>query len=358
VQGRRAEVSGGRPAGVPEDRRHSDRSLGSPADAGVPFVSHRCGAVDAGTTVDFSLPLTNASRRPLKIVGHAVTCGCLSIRKHPETLAPSEHARVEFRLSTEGRPPGNFSQLARLETDDPEQPDFRFGVNAGVRGTWAEPARLDFGPGYPGQDAPRTLTLCALGFPGLEFVAIETDSRSFRVEFDGPPFVVDPGHGTNIGEPILCRHARVRIADDAAPGKWSGTLTVFSSVSTDGDLSVPVTAEVVSAVRCLPSVLLFTNVPRGRSRTAPLRLIVPSGRELDLSRLVVSTDLADLSAEVRSTSPARGEVAVTFRRKSSSPGILRGRVVGKVGGSHLFEVPVVVNAGAGGEDRADSTGSQ
>lgn len=100
--------------------------VGKLSEAGVFFANGplvfrsktSMGILEQGQRYKVRVPVTNVSRRPIKIIGAQTSCTCTTLTGLPLSLQPQEKQVLEIGVSTFGK---NGALTARVElfTDDP-----------------------------------------------------------------------------------------------------------------------------------------------------------------------------------------------------------------------------------------------
>jgi hypothetical protein len=67
------------------------------------------GVLEGGRHYTVHVPLTNASRRPIKIIGAQASCICTTLTGLPLSLAPGESRSLDIDIST-------IERMGRIET--------------------------------------------------------------------------------------------------------------------------------------------------------------------------------------------------------------------------------------------------
>jgi hypothetical protein len=89
------------------------------------------GSAKPGERLEATLSVFNHGDRPVRIVGIASQCNCLSTQDLPLTIEVGDRASVRLVLVIPHSRPGHLARQLELFTEDPARP--RIGVTAGCR---------------------------------------------------------------------------------------------------------------------------------------------------------------------------------------------------------------------------------
>ena len=89
------------------------------------------GQVTAEKKLEHSFVFTNKSKKTLELTGTGTSCGCTAAALEKTTLAPGESTQLKVTFDPKGYH-GLATQHAYLNTDDPENPVYKFTIHAQV----------------------------------------------------------------------------------------------------------------------------------------------------------------------------------------------------------------------------------
>lgn len=86
------------------------------------------GVVEEGRHYMVHVPLTNASNRPIKIIGAQTSCTCTTLTSLPFSLAPRESRNLDIEIVTKSGKKGGIDSRVDLFTDHPASPTIDFRI--------------------------------------------------------------------------------------------------------------------------------------------------------------------------------------------------------------------------------------
>jgi hypothetical protein len=118
-------------------------------------------------------------------------------------------------------------------------------------------------------------------------------------------------------------------------------VTARTSISALSAITTVVTADVVGAIRCDPSVLVFAEVRPGLRQDRSVALSVPADRDVDVSKIVLRCEPSYITAAFGGTTRGRATITSTLSPPEPFPRFARGTIVGEKDGLEVFRIPVL-----------------
>ena len=345
-------------ASTPDEGRAIGPKLGE-HDLSVEFDT-----VTAGSPVSVWVDLPNNSDRPLRILDHKSSCGCISLAEGPKVIAPKQSGRFAIKLNTTGLR-GRVIQSVILKTDRAVIPLSRLELRGLVRAVWLEPTSIDFGT-ISGDETPvRHVLVMAAGLPDARIDSIRlADSEAISTTIKKAD-VREIHRMMNINSIGLVelrwtgRHSSI--------GDYATELVVATNIEAARVLRVPITAHVSGASKLDPPKLIFGSVGDGQTvlRTCSVevgsRWDEATGRRISFEggHPAVKARLEGIDSK---TGRCKVEVIVdgkTSRGAGTSTGLIRGKVDARLGDRVIFSIPYIFLIGDGrpaAEDRGRAGG--
>src|SRR5262245_60484081 len=127
-------------------------------------LSQSFGTVEEGAPVSLEFSVRNDTARPLRVLDHRVSCGCVSLDKAPAEIAPGQVGRLVCAFRTAGQR-GRVLQSVTVRTDHPVLPLYRLELRGIVRAVWTEPPLVEFGTVGSAATPRRGLLVMAAALP-------------------------------------------------------------------------------------------------------------------------------------------------------------------------------------------------
>jgi hypothetical protein len=274
----------------------------------------------ASEPVEFVYPFRNCGHEDLIITGIRPDCSCVRSEAPQEPIPPGTRGAIKlwYRINPSNGP---FSHRAVVQTNDPLHPNVIITA-AGYTGgeITIDPPRLDLGEIVRGRPHATTCFVTYHGGEsGFDIQDVGSTSIDATVRKSTPtsrrPSELHELSGVSSDVRVL-RHVYpvdlTIIPWGKAGDTLEGEITLDTSVKGIGQLSVPVTATIVSPVRAYPSIVSFGKVSADRDARQSL-MLVSLRREAfriervdspDLARCTYSSALADEQVDVAISAPA------------------------------------------------------
>jgi hypothetical protein len=91
------------------------------------------GRISDRASVSHEFSVSNRGTRELHITGKTNSCGCVTSELSEKTIPPGGRAVLKVTFSPTAYAGERISQFVYLNTDDPDNPVFRFTIQADVR---------------------------------------------------------------------------------------------------------------------------------------------------------------------------------------------------------------------------------
>ena len=189
----------------------------------------------------------NAGNAPLEFTGSSVSCTkCTFVELKKTMIPPGESGEVVVRWNVDTFE-DHFRQSAKVNTNDPNNPELRFVVTGKVvRPLAVEPQKLVLSSVHVGESAQGKIRLSAYFIDRLEVADEQFTDDSTAKYFEVSTASVAEGQLENRAK------SSVEITVTAKPGlpvgAFNQTLTMKTNVPEEPEVSIPISGEVSGAV--------------------------------------------------------------------------------------------------------------
>lgn len=137
----------------------------------VKETKHDFGMISSRSVVSHTFSISNEGSEPLELKVRKLTCSCLQTDWETKQVQPGGAADFRLSLHAADANAASLIQTAILETNDPEQPEIVFEVNATIeRLVWVDSSTVHFTDLQPHE----TRTVKVHVFSQLENLALDT----------------------------------------------------------------------------------------------------------------------------------------------------------------------------------------
>jgi hypothetical protein len=213
------------------------------ADANLPNLrfeatTYDFGFAGLGQTITHRFRFTNEGHSPLVISAIKSSCSCQVGGLTPWKILPGASGAILATCNT-GRRPGVCTEVIRISSNDPNQPEARLRITGTVKADFVlDPQCISFGS-VSALTAPlKTVRLIDLGDGSLDLQ---------RVEALGPYLVTNVtriAEGSQRGFLI-----ELTLNPDAPEGRFTVPLTLHTNLARQPHIDVPVTGNVLAAAK-------------------------------------------------------------------------------------------------------------
>ena len=251
-------------------------------------ASYDVGKVREGEKVRRTFELHSVGASLLTIEDVKPRCGsCIEITLKRQRIPPgdSEDLVVEYELTDRV---GKFVRYIVVESNDPKNSSVSLRLEGEIMPEFSiNPKRLALGEILSGSIVSARLTLKRNFGGDLVVKSGEEVPRGLSVDLPGATTAAE-------GEEVVIP---LTFEASPSPGSYKGTLILRVNGELHEELSIPVTADVVSPIRLAEEDVFFGIVPIAETKTRTIRLILADC--VDAERLRVECDSELVRAELQ-----------------------------------------------------------
>ena len=288
---------------------------------------HDFGSVPQHTALRHVFRFRNTGSAILKIDRVQTTCGCTAATLAQKEIGPGQTGEIEATLNTQNYTGGVVKSI-QVFTNDPDNKSISLQLKADVAPEIVcTPPHLDFGE------------IAAGASPELQVKVSSPRGKRFAVTGVASSliFVKPRFERSGDGEFIVS----VKIENPAAPGPFTGTITIRTDLDQMRELKVTFAGSVPARTYASPAKLMLGVVASGSSHSRDVMIRANGWQGLKVES-VQATD--GLAATAEETTPGK-EWKITVRVVGSpKPGFLKGELRSAVNDPLTKEIVVPVYA--------------